>query len=149
MTRYRILQRLDQDGIWVPDAYVIERSDGQIEFRYPLSWEYLGGRWNRHLRENHLTLNHLDRAMDLGGHLRWLPVEVTDEDASVVVDRLDALCHIRRSLLPEMIEVQGRVVAGRLTLSPAQQVPPDVRVEGNRIQLGDRWQVVVTLESTN
>jgi len=148
MIRYRILQRLAQGDNWAPDAYVIEKPNGQFDFRYPLSWEYLGGRWNRRFRRERPALEQLDRAIDLGERLRWLPVEATDEELDVVTARLDTLCHIRRSQPPETIEVQGKVEFGRLMLSLPHQMLSDVRVQDNRIWLGSRWQVVVTLESS-
>jgi hypothetical protein len=93
MTRVRRLQRKDERGKWYTDAYAIERADGHVILRYPLSWEHLGARYNAEIRQRQLTLEQLE-ALWSGRNLKWLAIEPLPLLYDEAVHELDRECHI-------------------------------------------------------
>lgn len=156
MIRVRRLQRKGSDGTWHSDAYAVETRDGQITLRYSLAWEYLGGRYNRMIRERGLSLEHLEQVL-AGDSLRWLPVETLETDAKDVIQSLDQECHVPRPVTvltdqradqiarTELITLEAHIVGGRLQFNTSLTSP--IHVRGDRIYLEDGRQLQIALAS--
>jgi hypothetical protein len=143
MTRIRKLQRKGEDGTWHSDAYAVETRNGQITLRYSLAWEYLGGRYNRTIQEQGLSLEQLEQVL-AGDSLRWLPVETLEMDEEDAIQALDRECHVPRpATVP--ITLEARIVSGRLQLSAPLTSP--IRVRGDRIYLEDGRRLQIALAS--
>ncbi len=93
MVRIRRSERKDEKGTWKIDAYAIERSDGVVLFRYPLSWEHLGAEYNAQIREQKLNLLELEEILE-ARDLRWDEIQTIDMDYEEVRTRLDRECGI-------------------------------------------------------
>ena len=143
MTRIRKLQRKGGGSTWHSDAYAVEARNGQITLRYSLAWEYLGGRYNRMIQEQGLSLEQLEQVL-AGDSLRWLPVETLEMDDEDAIQALDRECHVPRpATVP--ITLKARIVSGRLQLSAPLTSP--IRVRGDHIYLGDGRQLQIALVS--
>ena len=144
MTRIRKLRRKGKDGTWHSDAYAVETRNGQVTLRYSLAWEYLGGRYNRMIRERGLSLEQLEQVL-AGASLRWLPIETLETDGEEIIQALDSECHVPRPVAvltgrragwhtqTEAITLEAHIVGGRLRLSPP--LAGLIRVRGDRIYL--------------
>ncbi len=93
MVRIRRLQARDERGKWYPEAYAIETPESKIVLRYPLTWEYLGGRYNAQIAERNLALAELEQVLS-GRKLRWLAVETLPLDYEQALAVLDRECHV-------------------------------------------------------
>lgn len=93
MVRIRRLQAQDEKGRWYNDSYAIETPDGQVEFRYNLTWEHMGGRYANQIRDSGLQLNKIDQVLS-EPKLKWLPVETLDLSYAAATEVLDRECHI-------------------------------------------------------
>ncbi|MBM4465960.1 MAG: hypothetical protein FJ014_10490 [Chloroflexi bacterium] len=141
MTRIRKLQRKGEDGTWHSDAYAVETRHGQIKLRYSLAWEYLGGRYNRMIQEQGLSLEQLEQVL-AGDSLRWLPVETIEMDDEDAIQALDCECHVPRAATVP-ITLEARIVSGRLQLSAPLTSP--IRVQGDHIYLENGRQLQIAL----
>lgn len=152
MTRIRKLQRKGSDGVWHSDAYAVETRNGQVTLRYSLAWEYLGGRYNRMIQEQGLSLEQLEQVLT-GDSLRWLPIETFKTDDEEIIQALDSECHVPRPVTVSTgrrsqtgaITLEAHIVDGRLRLSPP--LTGLIRVRGDRIYLEDGRQLQIALAS--
>ncbi len=154
MIRVRKLERRGENGDWHSDAYALETSGGQISLRYSLAWEYLGGRYNRMIQEQKLSLEQLEQVL-VGDNLRWLPVETLEMNDEDGIEALDRECHVPRpvtisadqqagqSARTEPIILKAHIVSGHLQLSAPMSSP--IRVQGNRIYLKDGCELQIAL----
>jgi hypothetical protein len=93
--KLRKLQRLDEDGVWFGDAYAFENSEGQVVFQYNLAWGRVGAACNVKLRESGVSLEEIETVISSGDELRWLPVEVIEEEeVEAFLAALDEACAI-------------------------------------------------------
>lgn len=154
MVRIRKLQRRGYDNVWHSDAYALEKQDSSVVLRYSPAWEYLGGRYNRLVQEQRTSLEGLEAVLS-GESVRWLPVEIFDDDETQVMAALDRECNVpqtasrsvgprsSRRIIPTLITLQAQVVSGKLQLQPPPASP--IRVYGNQIYLEDGRQLQITL----
>jgi hypothetical protein len=95
MIRVRRLQRQNEQNKWYDDAYAVEDRDGQVTFYYNLTWDRVGAKYNRQLKETGISLDEIDTVLQPGDRFRWLPVEVIDDDQSAAfLEELDERCAI-------------------------------------------------------
>ncbi len=78
--KLRKVQRLDEDEGWFDDGYAFENSKGQIVFRYNLAWGRVGAACNVKIKERGVLLGEIETVIPPGDGLRWLPIEVIEED---------------------------------------------------------------------
>lgn len=154
MIRIRKLQRKGMDGTWHSDAYAVEMPNGRLMLRYSLAWEYLGGRYNRMIQEEGLSLEQLEQVLG-GDSLRWLPIETLETDDGEAIQALDRECHVPqpatvltsqradRPTQTEPITLEAHIVGGRLQLTAPLTSP--IRVQGDRIYLEDGRQLQIAL----
>jgi hypothetical protein len=92
--RIRRLQRR-LDGVWVDDAYVYEKQNGQVIFRYNLTWERIGSNMNGLLRAAGTPIETIETVISPSEDLRWLPIEIIEnEQAPAYFAALDQACAI-------------------------------------------------------
>ncbi|GIK36941.1 MAG: hypothetical protein BroJett011_07740 [Chloroflexota bacterium] len=93
--RIRRLLRRDEGEPWYDDAYAFEDSSGKVIFRYNLTWERIGSKYNGKIRETGLSLEEIDTLILPSESLRWLPIEViAEENAETFLEILDEACAI-------------------------------------------------------
>lgn len=97
MVRFRKLQRKGADGSWGADAYAIETESGRIVFRYPITWEHIGGLFNNRIDKEGPSLEDLDVLLDGSESLRWAKVETLEIEPSVAIALLDVECGVKLS----------------------------------------------------
>lgn len=97
MTRFRKLQRKGPDGSWDADAYTIETESGRIVFRYPITWEHIGGLFNNRIDKEGLSLEDLDVLLDGSEGLRWARVETLEIEPAAAIALLDVECGVKQS----------------------------------------------------
>ena len=95
MIRIRRLQRRDAKGKWYDDSYAIEQPTGEIEFRYNLTWERIGGEYAFAIKQSGLPLEQVEQVWDTP-KMRWLPGEVFDMTYEEATELLDPQFHIPR-----------------------------------------------------
>jgi hypothetical protein len=92
--RVRRLQRR-LDGVWYDDAYAYEDGNGQVVFRYNLTWERIGSHMNRLLRDADASLENIETIISSGEDLRWTPIEsIHPDQAAAYFAALDQACAI-------------------------------------------------------
>jgi hypothetical protein len=92
--RLRRLQRKDEEG-WYDDAYAFEDDADEVIFRYNLTWERIGSRYNGKLRESRVSLAEIETVIEPNEGLRWLPIEViAEEEVESFLAALDETCAI-------------------------------------------------------
>jgi hypothetical protein len=108
--RLRRLQQLDEVDGWYDDAYAYENDEGRVVFRYNLTWERVGARYNKKFAEAGISLEKVETALPLDGQtMRWLPIEVIEEDqVEAFLEELDAACDIPK---PRPISMAEQVAA--------------------------------------
>ncbi len=93
--RIRIFQRWDEEPGWFDDAYAFEDGEGRVVFRYNLTWEQIGGRCSRRIREGGISLEEIETVIPSGDGARWLPIEVVAEEmAAAYLETLNEACGI-------------------------------------------------------
>ena len=108
MMKIRRLQRRDENNQWYGDAYVYENDEGQIIFRYNLTWESVGARYNKKFKETGVSLEDIETIMPLDGQtMRWLPIEVVEEK-NTIDPIVDAECPKCGNMKAEYWEIQTR-----------------------------------------
>ncbi|MEA3341156.1 MAG: hypothetical protein U9R15_14425 [Chloroflexota bacterium] len=154
MTKIRKLQRKGEDGTWHNDAYAIETRKGRITLRYSLAWEYLGGRYNRMIQEQNLSLEQLEQVLS-GDSVRWMPIETFETNFEETLHSLDRECcvphapaaltsrRIDRHAQAESIILEAHIVDGQLQLNAPQTGP--IRARGDSIYLEDGRQLQIAL----
>ncbi|MCI0528049.1 MAG: hypothetical protein L0Y56_11490 [Nitrospira sp.] len=92
--RVRRLQSLaDDDQQWLDEAYVYEKPDGSVRFRYnPMVWEGIGPRHNRTLKAQGTPLEIVETVILTGDRLRWLDIEEIEGDPEEIKTRLNEAC---------------------------------------------------------
>lgn len=94
--KIRRLQRRDENKQWYDDAYAYENDEGQIIFRYNLTWESVGARYNKKFKEIGASLEDIETIMPLDGQtMPWLPIEVIEEkQVESYLEALNEVCAI-------------------------------------------------------
>lgn len=94
--RVRRLQYLNEDGIWVNQAYVIEDNQGELSFYYnTLTWGRVGADLAKKIRDSHITLTEIESIMPGNERVRWLPVETPEnQNLEQAKTFYDTLCNI-------------------------------------------------------
>jgi hypothetical protein len=92
--KVRRLQRKNDEGQWYDDAYAVEESSGQVVFHYNLTWEKIGSYYNGKLKRSGVSLEEIETIIQPTKGLRWLPIEVVEEEAKSFLERLDEACAI-------------------------------------------------------
>jgi hypothetical protein len=93
--KLRRLQRQDKQDRWYDDAYAFEDSEGQVIFRYNLTWDRVGSIYNGKLQESGVSLAEIETVLQPGDRFRWLPLEVIEEDeVETFLEALDEACAI-------------------------------------------------------
>jgi hypothetical protein len=93
--KLRRLQVKDEDGQWYDDAYAFEDDTGRVIFRYNLTWERIGSRYNGRLQKNGVSLEQIEPVIPPHDGLRWLPVEIIEEkELASYLAVLDRTCAI-------------------------------------------------------
>ena len=94
--RVRRLQYLNEDGVWVNQAYVIEDTQGELSFYYnSLTWGRVGADLAKKIRESHNTLAEIESIMPGNDQVRWLSAETPENQSfDQVVAAYNALCNI-------------------------------------------------------
>ena len=92
--KVRQLQRL-MDGVWYDDAYAFKNGKGPVTFRYNLTWETVGARLYRQIREQNIGLSDIESVIPEGEYMRWLTIEeIEEEKAEAHLEMLDERCCI-------------------------------------------------------
>lgn len=93
--RYRKLQRKFDASEWVDEAYAYENRQGQVIFRYNLTWGRMGSHLNQQIKDTGLSLAMLETILPSNQEIRWLPIQiVADEQAEACCVMLDQACAI-------------------------------------------------------
>ena len=93
--RLRKLQRRNESKTWFDDVYVYEDNTGQVTFCYNLAWGRIGSFYVGKIREIGATLADIETLIAPNENLRWLPIEIIDDDqAEAYLDELDQACAI-------------------------------------------------------
>jgi len=93
--KLRKLQRRNESQVWFDDVYVYEDTTGQVIFCYNLAWGRIGSFYVGKIRETGATLEDIDTLITPNENLRWLPIEIIDDDqAEAYLDELDQTCSI-------------------------------------------------------
>ena len=93
--RYRKLQRKFDAGEWIDEAYAYENRQGQVIFRYNLTWGRMGSHLNQQIKDRDLSLAILETILPSSQEIRWLPIQtVADEQAESFCIILDQACAI-------------------------------------------------------
>lgn len=93
--RVRRLQYNEEGGGWYDDAYAYENEQGQVTFRYNLTWEKIGGRFGRQMRQQQTPLEAVETVIRPSDRLRWLPIEnIPDAEAEAFLAALNEACAI-------------------------------------------------------
>lgn len=119
--KIRRLQRRDENAQWYDDAYAYENDNGQITFRYNLTWESVGARYDRKFKESGISLEDIETILSLDGQtMRWLSIEVIEDDqVEAFIEGLNKACAIPK---PRPISMAESVVRPeRLTLLAVSQ----------------------------
>lgn len=107
--KLRRLQRQDKNDQWYDDAYVYEDNEGQVIFRYNLTWDRVGSTYNGKLRETGVSLEEVETVLRPGDRFRWLPIEVIEEDqVEAFLEELNEACAIPK---PRPISVTETLAA--------------------------------------
>lgn len=96
--KVRRLQRKDDEGQWYDDAYAVEESPGLVVFHYNLTWEKIGSYYNGKLKRSGVSLGEIETVIQPTRGLRWLPIELVEEETKSFLERLDEACAIPKPL---------------------------------------------------
>jgi len=106
--RLRRLQFIE-DGQWYEDAYAYEDEAGNTVFRYStLTWGRVGARYNKKVKEAGVSLENVHTVIPCGDKMRWLDVEIIEEDVEAYLEALDEACYIPK---PRKVSLAKAVAA--------------------------------------
>ncbi len=94
--KVRKLQQLNDDQVWVDDAYAYEDDQEGVEFRYnTLTWGRVGASLNRKIQKENISLEDIETIIPPDEEVRWLPIEIiSDEEINDVIAALDETCKL-------------------------------------------------------